>query len=261
MKNMEIHPVKCRKAAISPKAKLFNRVKKEQFLPAITTLSAKFAVEGNSWQDKIKEIGELGLKKAAIFPTCLDKKQRQEMYGLLEKTGLKEIPFVHLRSDMSVKELEYLIKRFKTQVFNIHTEKQWPLDYDLSKYKPMIFIENAGFPLQGREIEKFGGICLDFSHLENDRLLYPKKFKEQKELLPHYKIGCNHIAAIGATKQLAEDGTCVAFDKHIFNELSELDYLKNYPKGFFSNYIAIEVENSLKEQLKAIDYIVKILNV
>ncbi|MDD4990424.1 MAG: hypothetical protein PHW31_03910 [Candidatus Pacebacteria bacterium] len=236
------------------------KIKKEQFLPAITTLSAKFVVEGNSWQDKIKEIGELGLKKAAIFPTCLDKNQRQEMYELLEKTGLKEIPFVHLRSDMSPEELEYLIKKFNTQAFNIHTEKQWPLDYDLLKYKPMIFVENAGFPLQTEEIEKFGGICLDFSHMENDRILFPERFKTQKDLLKKHKIGCNHIAAIGATQQLSEDGTCVAFDKHIFNELSEFDYLKNYPFGFFSNYTAIEVENSLSDQLKAIDYICKILN-
>ena len=235
------------------------KIKKEQFLPAITTLSAKFKTSGNSWQDKIKEIDELGLKKIAIFPTCLSKEQRQEMYGLLEKTELKEIPFVHLRSDMSSEELEYLIERFKTQAFNIHTEKQWPLDYNLSKHKSIIFVENAGFPLQGREIEKFGGVCLDFSHLENDRLLYPKRFSEQMDLLLQYKIGCNHIAAIGATRQLTEDGAYVAFDKHIFNALSELDYLKNYPKAFFSNYIAMELENSLEEQLKAIDYIIKLI--
>ncbi|MDP1995231.1 MAG: hypothetical protein Q8K40_08310, partial [Ignavibacteria bacterium] len=236
-------------------------INKEQFLVSITTISEKFEVPGGtSWQDKIKEIDELGLKKVAVFPTCLNKEQRQKMYELLEKIGLKEIPFVHLRSDMPSEELEYLIKRFNTQIFNIHTERQWPLQPGLSKHKTMIFMENAGFPLQRREIEKFGGICLDFSHLENVRLLHPKSFKEQEELLLWYKIGCNHIAAIGATKQLTEDGTCVAFDKHIFKELSEFDYLKNYPKEFFSNFCAVEVENSLKEQLQAIDYIVKILN-
>ncbi len=111
-----------------------------------------------------------------------------------------------------------------------------------------------------KEVKEFAGVCLDFSHLENDRLLFSERFKEQRSLLLQYKIGCNHIAAIGATKKLTEDGTCMAFDKHIFNELSELDYLKNYPEEFFSNYIAIELENSLKEQLQAIDYICEILN-
>ncbi|MDO8524558.1 MAG: hypothetical protein Q7R99_02935 [bacterium] len=234
------------------------KIEKDRFLPAITTLSAKFKVDGNSWKDKIKEIDELDLKKVAIFPTCLDKEQRQEMYGLLEKTQIEEIPFVHLRSDMSLEELNYLVERFKAKVFNIHTERQWPLKYDLSKYKQMIFMENAGYDLQVQDIEKFSGICLDFSHLENARLLFTDRFKAQENLLLLYEIGCNHIAAISKTKQATEDGAYISFDKHIFKDLSEFDYLKNYPKEFFSNFCAIEVENSLAEQLKAIDYIVEL---
>jgi len=234
------------------------KLSKEQFLPAITTLSAKFEVGGNSWQDKIKEIDELGLKKVAIFPTCMGPEQRQELYGLLEKTGLKEIPFAHIRGDMPERELDYLINRFGAKVFNIHTEKQYPLYYDLSKYKEMIFVENAGFPLDEQEIKNFAGICLDFSHLENDRISYPDRFKKQESLLKKYKIGCNHIAAISKEKQLSEDGSVVFFDRHIYSDLSELNYLKNYPKEFFSNFCAAELENSLKEQLKAIDYIYEI---
>ncbi|MCL5010755.1 MAG: hypothetical protein M1127_00895 [Patescibacteria group bacterium] len=234
------------------------KINKGQLLASITTLSAKFNVKGNSWQEKIKEIDELGLQKVAVFPTCLDAQQRREFFKILEKTGIKEIPFVHLRSDMSLHELEYLIKRFKTKVFNIHTERQWPLSYDLSKFKPVIFVENAGFPLQAQEIEKFGGICLDFSHLENDRLLHIERFEEQNNLLSQYKIGCNHVAAIGKEKQLTEDGGNVAFDKHVFDDLSEFDYLKNYPREFFSPFCAMELENSLAEQLKAIDYIYEI---
>jgi len=235
-------------------------INKEQFLPAITTLSALFKVSGNSWQDKIKEIDEFGLERVAIFPTCLNKEQRQKMYGLLEKTKLKEIPFVHLRSDMFPKELDYLIKRFKTQVFNIHTERQWPLDSDLSKYQSIIFIENAGFSLQEQEIKKFGGVCLDFSHIENDRILFPERYKGQMKLLLKNKIGCNHIAAILKEKKTTEDGSAISFDRHYFNKLSEFDYLKNYPKEFFSNFCAIELENPLKEQLQVIDHIIFLLN-
>lgn len=245
------------------------KIIKEQFLPAITTISAKFNVGGNSWQNKIKEIDELGLEKVAIFPTCLNREQRQEMYSLLEKTHIKEIPFVHLRSDMFLEELDYLVEKFKVQVFNIHTERQWPLQFDLSKYKRVIFIENARFPLQYQEIEKFGGICLDFSHLENEQLLFPEKYKEETELLLKHKIGCNHIAAISKVPltETEEEGPFnpykhkyIHHDKHIFENLGEFDYLKNYPKEFFSNYCAIEIENSLKEQLAAIEYIVSLLN-
>ena len=51
-------------------------LKKEQFLVGITTTDR----QGSGWRAKIKEIKELGLDKAAIFPTCLDKEQRKE-YG------------------------------------------------------------------------------------------------------------------------------------------------------------------------------------
>ncbi len=236
------------------------KLSKEQFLPAITTLSAKFSVEGNSWKDKIEEIDQLGLERVAVFPTCLDKEQRQEMYGLLEKTKIKEIPFVHIRSDMSLDELEYFVKRFRTQVFNTHTEKQWPLQHDLSKLKKMIFIENAGFPLDAEEIKSFAGVCLDFSHLENDRIMSPERFKAQEKLLCKNKIGCNHIAAILKERKPTEDGENISFDRHYYKELSQFDYLKQYPKEFFSQFCAMELENFLKEQLKAIDYIVKLFS-
>lgn len=241
-------------------------INKEQFLPAITTLSAKFNIGGNDWRDKIKEIDELGLKKVAIFPTCLDKEQRQEMYNLLEKTQIEEIPFVHLRSDMPAQELDYLAERFKAQIFNIHTERQWPLQFDLSKYQKRIFVEYSFRELQEAEVSRFGGICLDFSHIENDRLLHTEEYQRNLSLLNKYQIGCNHIAAI--SKELIierEDGSVSShehshYDEHTFKDLSEFDYLKNYPKEWFSNFCAIEVENSLADQLKVIDYIVKTLN-
>lgn len=242
-------------------------ITKEQFLPSITTISEKFEVPGGtSWRDKIKEIDELGLEKVAIFPTCLNKKQRQEMYNLLEKTKLKEIPFVHLRSDMPPEELDYLVERFKTQVFNIHTERQWPLQFDLSKYQKRIFVEYSFRELQEAEVSRFGGICLDFSHIENDRLLHIEEYQRNFNLLNKYQIGCNHIAAISKIPLAKrEDGSASSHkffhhDKHTFQNLSEFGYLKNYPKEFFSNFCAIEVENSLKEQLTVIEHIVSSLN-
>ena len=242
------------------------KIDKDNFLPTITTLSAKFNVGGNNWRDKIKEIDELGLKKVAIFPTCLNKKQRQEMYSLLEKTQIKEVPFAHLRSDMPPEELDYLVERFKTQVFNIHTERQWPLQFDLSKYQKKIFMEYSFRELQEAEVSSFRGVCLDFSHMENDRLLHKEEYQRNLVLLNKYQIGCNHISAISKAPLVErEDGSGYSHkfphhDKHTFNNLSEFGYLKNYPKEFFSNFCAIEVENSLADQLKVIDYIIKTLN-
>lgn len=233
-------------------------INKEQFLPSITTISAKYGVSGNTWQDKIKEIDELGLKKVAIFSTCLNKEQRQEMYGLLKKTGLKEIPFVHIRSDMPAEELDYLAKKFKTKVFNIHSEKQYPFAHNLEKYHKQFFIENAFSSWDEQEIKKFAGLCLDFSHLENSRLLNQERYKHRLDILKKFKIGCNHVGPISKEKVFWPGDSEENYDRHLYSDLSEFDYLKNYPKEFFSNYIAIEVENSLADQLKAIDYIYEI---
>jgi len=227
-------------------------LKRKQFLLGITTTDE----QGNGWRKKIKEIDELGLKKVAFFPTCLEKAQRKEFYGLLEKTGLKEIPFVHIRGDMDYNELDYLIKRYKTKAFNIHTGRQHPAIYDYSKYKKMLYLENT-FPFDETELKGFAGICLDLSHLEDDKNLRKDIFKHRQEMIEKYKVGCNHISAISQESQKSESGKDI-YSGHYFRELSEFDYLKNYPKTYFSKFIGMELENSLKEQLQAIEYILNL---
>jgi hypothetical protein len=111
-------------------------ITKEQFLPTITT------THRSNWREKIKEIDELGLEKVCVFPTCLRKEQRQEMFELLLKTKLKEIPFCHIRTDMDFGELDWLIKNYKTKVFNLHSEKEYKYFFDYSVYKKMIYLEN-----------------------------------------------------------------------------------------------------------------------
>ena len=64
-------------------------------LPTITT------TWGSNWRVKIKEINEIGLKEIALFPTCLPKEKRKELYRLLEDSNIESIPLVHIRSDMA----------------------------------------------------------------------------------------------------------------------------------------------------------------
>ena len=221
-------------------------LKKEQFLPAVTTTK--------EYRGKIKEIDELSLERVALFPTFLSLEKRKELYELLEKTTLKKIPFCHLRSDMEIWELDYLIKRWDCKVFNIHTEKEYPLTYDYSKYKKMIYIENVYFALDEKEIKEFAGVCLDISHLESERVLRREVYQQNINTLEKFQIGCNHISAVIGPHQDENNHTVIS--NHTMCDLSNLDYLKNYPEKYFSQYCAIELENSLKEQLKAINYIV-----
>lgn len=227
------------------------KLKRKQFLVGVTT------TRNSNWREKVQEIDQLGLKKVAIFTTCLNKKQRQEFFDLLEKTKLKEIPFVHLRSDQEPEELDYLIKQWKTKVFNMHSQREFPFKHNYLKYYQMLYIENTYTPLSQKELKDFAGICLDLSHQENSKLLHKERYKNNEKALKKFPIGCNHISAIKPTAQLDLDGKPI-YTIHSFEKLSEFDYLKNYPQKYFSNYIAIELENSLKDQLKVIDYILKL---
>ncbi len=223
-------------------------MKEPKILLTITTTS------GSDWRNKIKEINELGIEKISVFPTALDKKERQKMYELLEASCVKSIPFIHLRNDMDIEELDYFVKNYKTEVFNTHTEREYPLLRDHSKYKNVIFVENVYKPFDEKELQKFGGICLDISHLENDRRLRKDIFNKNIETLKKFTIGCNHISGISEEiyKDDLNEERC---SPHFLENLSQLDYIKNYPLEYFSPYIALELENSIKEQMNIRNYI------
>jgi len=189
-------------------------LKREQFLPAVTTTNDYEL--GTSWQEKIKEIKTLGLKKVAIFPTCLETEQKKEMYALLEKSGVKEIPLVHIRTDMTLDELDYLVDNFKTKAFNVHPVKLHPMPYDYSKYKDIIYIENVHPLFEEEEVKNLAGICLDFSHLENDKRLNPKIYSQIIKMLKKYPVGCNHISAVRKKAFFHEDDKREVFSAHHF---------------------------------------------
>lgn len=231
--------------------------KEIKILPAITTTG------GSDWENKMKEINKLGIEEAAVFPTCLDAEKRKKFYRLLEKSGIKNIPFAHLRGDMKIKELDYFVENFNTRVFCIHTAREFPFFRDYSEYKKMMYIENVHYPLSEKEISDFGGVCVDFSHLENDRLFCRKKFEHNIKVIEKLTIGCNHISAVKSEIWIDEENrfekTRYRRDCHHLEKLSEMDYLKSYSLKYFSSYIAVELENSLEEQLKAGEYIRKII--
>jgi sugar phosphate isomerase/epimerase len=222
---------------------------------------------GSDWREKTEEIDKFRIKEVALFPTCLDSEQRKELYSLLEKTGLEQIPHVHLRdNDMSGDELEYLIKKYNTQVFNLHPKKK---AYEFlernERFREIIYIENLYRIISSEQFgekifEEYGvaGICLDTAHLKSEQLLFPENYKKRVELIEKYQIGCNHISAI-VEKPYIWEGSEI-FDTHMLTDFSELDYLKDFPKKYFSAYVSIELENSLEEQLEAKKYIEDIIN-
>ncbi|MFH1744990.1 MAG: hypothetical protein ABH881_02360 [bacterium] len=123
-------------------------MKNVKILPAITTL------KGSNWREKINEINKLKLDETALFLTGIDAKARRALYKMLEKSTIKQIPFVHLRSDMELWELDYLTQNYHAQIFNTHSQAEFPFKYDLSKYQKMTFIENTCTAYDAKEIEQ-----------------------------------------------------------------------------------------------------------
>lgn len=233
---------------------------KRKILVSVTTLTPGL------WEKKIKEIDRLKIKEIALFLTVTNYRERQLIYRQLEKTSLKQIPFVHLRSDMKTSEIEYLITRFKTKAFNVHpTAEGINFIKKNKKYSKIIFIENIlldEYFLQG--LKKAGGICLDVSHWEDYGFKQKlSSFRDFKKYLNKYKIGCCHISGMKNKAfyfYIEETGKKVKnYSSHKLADIKELDYIKKYKK-YLRGYIAIELENSLVEQLEIKKYLEKIIN-
>jgi hypothetical protein len=228
-----------------------------KILPSVTTFQQ---TNINTWQDKIAEIDKFDLKEVALFLTSLPFEKRPELYRALETTNLQAITFVHIKTDVTVDELDYLSGRWGTRVFNHHCVSTWPLDHDISKYFPKLYIENTEIPLADEELEGKAGICLDFSHLEDARRSAPEIFKQWLGACSKHPVGCGHVSAVREDPWQSNDPKDFPrYSRHDFKNLSEFDYLANYPLVMFPKFIAIELENSLEDQLKVREYIENLL--
>lgn len=216
----------------------------------------------SNWREKIKEASAYNIEEIALFPTTLDVRERKELYKLLEKSPIKNIPHVHLRHDMAAWELEYLTSRFRTRAFNIHPERgPHPLKHDLSSFFPRIYVENLQpfIPIV-EELEKFGGLCVDFSHWEDAVLLKEKnKDSVMKKITKQFPIGCSHVSAIktNSSGNPFFDGQ-TTFSSHWIENMRELDYVKKY-LDYLPEYISIELENPFGIQLEVKKYLEEII--
>ncbi len=226
-------------------------------LPSITTTEGT----GNSWQEKIQEIKRLKIKKIAFFPTVLNQNQRKQIYKEFNKIKGLEIPFMHLRGDFDKKEIDFVSRRYATKFFNVHSEKEYPIP-DLMKLKKFICLENTWSKIDD-EIDNYSGICLDLAHLESQRVEKSPLYKYFRNLIKKHNIKCAHISII-RKNQPKEDyvngvGKFKNYHYHYYKKLSDFDYLKRY-KNIMPKMVALELENTIEEQLIAKKYIEKIIN-
>ena len=204
------------------------------------------------WKNKLKEVKKLKLKKVALFLECYSSKERKLIYAALLNSGIKQIPFVHARYDMKKWEYVFLIKRFKTKYFNLHSDLFKKLK-NLNGIHKKILLELSyeNHLHRNMDLNKIGGFCIDLSHFKasEERWTNEFEFVLKKEQFKKYFIA-NHISGYSYPRKK---------DLHTIRTLSDFEYLKTLPEFLFGKYIALEVDNSIKDQIKFKKNIINIL--
>lgn len=218
--------------------------------PAVTT------TPNAHWRQKIQEVKDLGLSEISLFLSAIKKAEREELYQALKETKIETVPFVHLRSDADPEEIRFLLATYRTRKFNIHSQKEYPLLYDLSAFKDLIYLENGLVPIDD-ELPDWAGLCLDTSHLEDQRLAKDPIADHFLAMLKKYPCGLWHLNSIKMTTRYASDVKRPSHSFHSYENLSEFDYALKY-KEYLPEMIVLELENSIPEQFKAKEYIERI---
>jgi len=194
------------------------------------------------WQDKLKDLKKLRIKEAALFLERFDQGQRKKIYRALLDSTLKKIPLVHIRNDMEVEELVFLEEKFKTKYFTIHESsfnflKKWP------GFEKKLYLEmNANNYISQKVIvEKIGGFCVDLSHFRIAITSWTKEFDYTYFRKEKAIFACNHLNGYSEKKNT---------DLHAVKSLKDFDYLKTLPNFLFGKIIALEMENSIPQQIK-----------
>lgn len=210
--------------------------------------------KNHDWQNKILELEKYKIKRCALFLTRFNSKQRLEIYSALLGSNIKEIPFVHSRHDMQLDEYYFLIKNFKTKYFNLHKNVFSLLEkLSLEKIKNRLLFELKYHNDIDEEVKmnKIKGFCIDLSHYKaaeqrkTNELDFVNSFKDNKNLFV-----ANHLNGFS---------TMMKKDIHKIKNNKNFNYLYSLPKFIFGKYIALETDNSIKEQLEFKKYTSKIL--
>ncbi len=201
---------------------------------------------------KIKDADRLGIKRAALFLEMVPEKERKKVYEALLKSKIKSLPLVHIRNDMNKKELKFLRKKYKSKCLTIHEDSFKHLSKWTGFHKKLYLEMNFDNKIPSiTKVEKIGGFCVDLSHFksakergvkEYDYVM--KKRKKKKMFLGNHLNGYNE-------KEKK--------DIHTVKNTKQFDYLLTLPNFIFGKYIALEMFNSVPEQIKYKKYLLKLL--
>lgn len=99
-------------------------------------------------------------------------------------------------------------------------------------------------------VEDIGGFCIDLAHFKAGVTKQTREYHYTLKKMGRVKIACNHLSGYSFNSNK---------DLHTIESISHFDYLKTLPSNIFGQVIAIEVFNSIKEQLKYQKHLRKLL--
>lgn len=193
------------------------------------------------------------MDEAALFLEHLEKDDRNGVYSALEKSDIKNIPLVHLRSDMSHEEVKMLDKNYKAKYFTIH-EDHFNIIHHWRGFYKKLYLEMStdNFVASNVKIEKIGGFCVDLAHYKKQSVLNNKDYKYVYDRRNNLSLFvCNHLSGYDPKKNM---------DMHSIKSKKDFLYLKKLPKFVFGKLIAFEINNSIKKQLALKNYVESLIN-
>jgi hypothetical protein len=205
----------------------------------------------------VRALAQSSVRLIALFPTTLNRDERFRLYRDLEAVDGLRIPHVHLRTDCGDAEIGYLAYRFGTEVFNVHpAASNTAYVAESTRWTGQIFLENADELPTADQLTRFGGVCPDFSHWEAGRRARDPGYEGFDDLVRRFPARCCHVSAIREGDPNPWNGRT---DHHHFTALSDLDYLVRYREFLPPDWVSLELENSLEDQLAAVEHLKRLL--
>jgi len=204
------------------------------------------------WQYQLEEVNEYEIQKAAVFIEQFDKEQREPLYRALLNSSVKEVPLVHLRHDALVEELDFFVSNFSTDHFNIH-ESHFDFLNKWEKYRNKLYLEmdTDSEVADNVKVGEIGGFCIDLAHFRKSVARGTEEAYYVYLRRKTIEFECNHISGY-----LEKEDT----DMHLVDKKERFDYLEELPDYLFGEVMAMEVNNSIREQLKFRSYITELLD-
>lgn len=202
------------------------------------------------WKSKLKELADFKITRASLFLERYTVTQRRKIYSKLLDSNISDIPLVHLKNDMTRDELSFLAKTYDPY-FTIHEDsfdyfKKWR-GFLSALYLEMNYNNSV---LSKVDVSRIGGFCIDLAHFKAAEERWVKEFEyifRRKKIKKYFR--CNHLSGYNFKNNE---------DTHTIKSPKSFDYLKTLPSFVFGDVIAIEVDNSIEEQLKCKEYIIKL---